>query len=71
MSGTPVDVVEKAYSSSYATPRGFGGLGLKTTGDRFAGFGPQKPREDLGAAHGVIVELVSRQSDFREEILAV
>lgn len=53
------------------TPVGFDGFILKTAGDRFAGFGPKKSREDLGAAHGVIVELVSRQSDFHEELLAV
>jgi hypothetical protein len=29
--------------SSYLTQSGFGGLGLKTVGGRFAGFGPQNP----------------------------
>jgi hypothetical protein len=33
-------------------------------GYMFAGFGPQNPGEDLGVAHGIIGELVSRQSDF-------
>jgi len=50
--------------SFYATPSGFGGLGLKTTCDRFAGFGPQNPREDLEVARGIIGELASRRNDF-------
>lgn len=46
------------------TTSGFGGFSLKTVGDRFVGFGPQNLREDLGATHGIIRELASRQSMF-------
>jgi hypothetical protein len=49
--------------SGYATPSGYAGLGLKTAGDRFVGFGPQN-QEDLRAARGIIEELVSRWSVF-------
>ena len=34
--------------SSYLTQSGFGGLGLKTVGGRFDGFGPQNPGRILG-----------------------
>jgi hypothetical protein len=50
--------------SGYATLARFDGFCLKTTGDGFAGFGPQKPGEDLGAARGISKELVSRRSIF-------
>jgi len=49
----------------YATRGQFGGLGLKTIGGRFHGFGPQNPdggSEEQRTARGGIEEFVSRRS---------
>ena len=43
---------------------GFGGFCLKTMGGRFAGFGPQNPRQDLGTECVITRELASRRSVF-------
>ena len=50
--------------SRYAAPTDFGGFDLKTTGSRFAGFGPQNPEEDLRVTHGIIGEFALRRSFF-------
>jgi hypothetical protein len=46
-------------SRSRATPSGFGSLGLKTVGDRFAEFGPQNPERNSaqGGARAIIKSL--------------
>lgn len=39
---------------------GFDGFGLKTTGFRFARFGPQNSSEDFKMAYGIVEELAFR-----------
>jgi hypothetical protein len=51
-----------------------GGLGLKTIGCRFYGFGPQNPgggSEEERMAHGGIEEFVSRRSYLMKGAMAV
>ena len=58
----------------YATRRRFGGLGLKTIGGRFHGFGPQNPgggSEEEQTARGGIEEIASRRSCLMKVVVAV
>jgi len=58
----------------YATRGRFGGLGLKTIGGRFHGFGPQNPGggfEEERATRGGIEEFASRQSYLMKDAVAV
>jgi hypothetical protein len=58
----------------YATRGRFGGLGLKTIGGRFHGFGPQNPgggSDEEWMTHGGIEEFASRQSYLMKGVMAV
>ena len=58
----------------YATHGRFGGLGLKTIGGRFHGFGPQNPgggSEEERTARGDIEEFASRRSYLMKGTVAV
>jgi hypothetical protein len=58
----------------YATCGRFGGLGLKTIGDRFHGFGPQNPgggSKEERMACGGIEEFASRRSYLMKGEVAV
>jgi hypothetical protein len=58
----------------YATYRRFGGLGLKTIGDRFHGFGPQNPgrgSDEERTAHGGIEKFALRRSYLMKDAVAV
>ena len=58
----------------YAAHRRFGGLGLKTIGGQFHGFGPQNPgrgSEKERTAHGGIEEFASRRSYLIKSTVAV
>ena len=58
----------------YATRGRFGGLGIKTIGGRFHGFGPQNPgggSEEERTARGGIEEFASRQSYLIKGVVAV
>ena len=58
----------------YATHGRFGGLGLKTIGGRFHGFGPKNSNRDSEAertARGGIEEFVSRRSYLMKGTVAV
>jgi hypothetical protein len=58
----------------YATRGRFGGLGLKTIGGRFHGFGPQNPgrgSEEDWMARGGIEEFTSRQNYLTKGAVAV
>ena len=57
-----------------ATRGRFGGLGLKTIGGRFHGFGPQNPdggSEEERTARGGIEEFASRQSYLMKGAVAI
>ena len=58
----------------YATRGRFGGLGLKTIGGRFHGFGPQNPgggSEEERTARGDIEEFTSRRSYLMKGAMAI
>jgi hypothetical protein len=59
-----VEIVEERRRRRYASPKGFGDFGLKTTDGRFfLGLGLKTPLEfwmNLEAARGVIAKLASR-----------
>ena len=58
----------------YANRGQFGGLGLKTIGARFHGFGPQNPSggsEEEQTARGGIEEFVLRQSYLMKGTVAI
>ena len=58
----------------YATSGRFGGLGLKTIGGRFQGFGPQNPgggSEEEQTTRGGIEEFASRRSYLMKGAVAV
>ena len=58
----------------FATLGQFGGLGLKTIGGRFHGFGPQNPgggSEEEQTARGGIEEIASRRSCLMKVVVAV
>jgi hypothetical protein len=58
----------------YATRGRFGGLGLKTIGGRFRGFGPQNPgggSEEKQTARDGIEEFASRRSYFMNGAVAI
>jgi hypothetical protein len=57
-------------NSCYATPSEFGGFGLKTRSGGFVGFRPQNSGENLGAAHGINREAMSRRTNH-EGLMAV
>jgi hypothetical protein len=61
-----------AYEVHYS--RWFGGLGLKTIGGRFRGFGPQNPgggSEEEQTTRGGIEEFVSRRNYLMKGAVAV
>jgi hypothetical protein len=58
----------------YTTHRRFGGLGLKTIGGRFRGFGSQNPdggSEKKRTACGGIEEFAARRSYLMKDAVAV
>jgi len=58
----------------YATRGRFGGLGLKTIGGRFYGFGPQNPgrgSEEERTVRGGIEEFALRRSYLMKGVVAV
>ena len=74
-SRTAVTHVEwRGTRMEYATHGRFGGLGLKTIGGQFHGFGPQNPgggSEEEQTARGGIEEIASRRSCLMKGAVAV